>query len=356
MKALRTALFASTVAFILIFGLGEAMAADVPSDSDSDNTLGATVSTDAPIITGFDITDASDTSFMHAQLDVSTTYYFNVTVNDDNGWADIQWINIRIWFDNESSEISFDQQNAWGNYRAVLNYTNGAPLSDPALSEWSAPEGNIVYNPGDSSNFTNTANQNYTFKLSFQLNEQIRQANDPVNSGTSNYDDLGSWNAEVRAIDSSVTVTNQDNATGVYHEFGVFQFTNVSIASNWNAGTIAPGGEGTSAAVTVTHKANRNYTMTVWFDSQLTGPGTIDVSNINITAAGDANDAITSDLSFAGLGEANERYIHGSASTNRTHNFTLNEETTGVQFRVYVPFGTAAGTYTANLTIKVEIP
>ena len=358
MRATMKALMIGTMTFALLLGLGQAMAVDKASDTDTDNTLGATVSSDPPVITGFDITDASDTSFMHAQLDVTpTTYFFNVTVNDDNGWSDIQWINIRVWFDNESSEISFDSQTTGANYKAVLNYTNAGDLTTPNLGEWNVTEGNIVYTSGSSSIFTNTANQNYTFKLAFVLNEQIRQANTPSNTAAGSYNDLGSWNAEVKAIDSGVTTTNQANTTNVFHEFGVFQFTNVSIASDWTvAATIAPGASDSTPIVTVTHKANRNYTMTVWFDSHLTGPATIDVSNINITADGDADDEITADLSFAGLGEANERYIHGSATTNKTHNFTDNQETTGVKFRIFVPLGTLSGTYTANLTIKVEIP
>ncbi len=346
----------------LLFSLGEAMATDVPNASDTDNTLGATVSSDSPVISAFDIKNATLSSFLHSQLDVSTTaapavYYFNVTVEDANGWADLQWVNIRIWFDG-GTEVTFDSQSTGANYRADLNYTNVAPLSDPAVGEWSVTEGNIAYNSTDSAIYTNTANQNYTFNLSFELDPQIRQAIDPVNSGTGNYDDANSWNVEIRARDSdNPDVINRTNATGVYHEFGVFQFTSVSIGANWDAGTIAPGGSGTTSVVTVTHQSNRDYRMKVWFDTELdSGTDTIAVTNIDILAAGDANDAITSDTAFAGLGEANSVYIHGSASTNRSHNVSSDQETTGVQYRVNVPFGTPSGSYVATLTIKVEQP
>lgn len=356
MRGTTRALTFGFLTFALLFGLGGAMAADIPSASDSDNTLGATVSSDAPVISAFQITNAADTNLMHGQLDVQTTYYFNVTVNDANGWSDIQWINLRIWFDG-GTEVTFGSQTTGANYRSDLNYTNVAPLTDPALSEWSVAEGNIVYNSTDSQSFTNTANQNYTFKLSFQLNAQMRQANDPVNSGTSNYDDPNSWNAEVRAKDvDNPDVINRTNATGVYHEFGIFQFTSVSIASNWDAGTIAPGASGTSTAVAVTHRSNRAYDLKVWFDTHLTsGANTIDVSNINITAAGDTNDDVLADTAFAGLTETNALIIRNDTS-NGTHEVSANSATTNVQFRVFVPFGTASGSYTANLTIKVEQP
>lgn len=346
---------------VLLFSLGKALAADVPSATDTNNTLGATVSSNSPIITSFDIkngTGGTATTRMQGQLDVSTTYFFWVTVEDQNGWADLRWINIRIWFDGDSSEIAYSAQSTGANYRIDLNYTNAAPLTDPALTEWSVAEGNMVYTSGSSTMTTETANQKYTFKLAFSLNAQVRQANDPINSGVANYDDLGSWNAEVRAKDTdNADVINRVSATGVYHEFGVFQYTSVSIGANWDAGTIAPGASGTTSAVTVTHQSNRAYRMKVWFDSVLTSGGnTIAITNVEILAAGDGSDAISSDTAFTALNEADSIYIHGSSSTTRAHDTSGNSQTTGVQFRVNVPLATPSGSYVATLTIKVEQP
>lgn len=356
MKAIPKALAVGLVAFAMLFALGSAIAPDVSQDDDSNNTLGATVSSTSPIITGVDITDAADASFMHSQLDVNVTYYFNVTIEDPDGWGDLRWVNIHIWFDGGATELTYGGQTTGANYRADMNYTNVAPINDPALSEWNVAEGNIVYQSASSSIFTNVANQNYTFKLAFYLQYQMRQAVDPVFSGTANYDDLNSWNAEVRARDfGNPDVFNRQNSTSVYHEFGIFRFTNVTIGTDWDAGTISPGSSGTSGTVTVTHQANRAYRMRVWFDSTLTsGANTIDVTNINITSAGDANDNITSDTSFTGLGVGNSIYIRGTGAWYWPHNVSSNSETTGVQFRVYAPFGTPSGSYVANLTIRVE--
>ncbi len=360
MKALPKALCAGIVAFALMFALGQAMAVDIASDDDTDNTLGATVVSAEPEITSFDITDVTDVSQMHTQLDVNTTYYFNVTVMDPDGWGDMKWINIRIWYDGGAGELTFDQQAAAGaNYRADLNYTNVADLTIPALGEWGVAEGNIAYASGSSSIFTNVVNENYTFKLAFTLNNQIRQAADPTSQAPGPYNDPFSWNSEVRAKDfGNPDITNQANATNVYHEFGVYLFTNVSIGGDWDAGTISPGGSATTGIVTVTHQANRDYRMSVWFDTNLTDGGNqIPIaSNVNITADGDPNDAITLDLPFGGLGITNREYIWGAAGSEQAHNVSGNSETTGVQFGVSVPFGTPSGTYTATLTIRVETP
>ena len=362
MRATTKALTIGLLTFSLLLGLGQAMATDVASDDDTDNTLGATVASNPPVITAVDITNVTDVTRMHTQLDVNTTFYFNITVSDPDGWGDLQYMNIRIWYDGGSTEIAYDSQTTGANYRADLNYTNVAPLVDPALSEWSVFEGNIVYDSASSSNFTNVANENYTFKLAFTLNNQIRQASEPTTTGASiGYNDLDSWNMEVRAKDfgnPDVTVQDSDgDGTGVHFEVGVFLFTNVSIGANWDAGTISPGGNAVTAVVTVTHAANRNYRLSVWFNTTLTdGANTIPITDINITADGDPGDAITVDTFFAGLDIGNRVYIHGSGASTRAHDVAGDSETTGVQFGVSVPFGTPSGTYVATLTIRVETP
>ncbi len=363
MRATIKALTIGLLSFSLLLGLGQAMAADIASDEDTDNTLTADVVSNPPEISAVDITTAADASLMHTQLDVGTTYYFNLTVRDPDGWGDLRWMNIRIWYDGGGAELTFDQQSAAGaNYRADLNYTNVGPLTDPALGEWSVLEGNMVYASGSSSIFTNVNQENYTFKLAFTLNNQIRQASEPTTTTSSaDYNDVDSWNMEIRARDvSNPDVTFQNNegtGTGVYFEFGVYLFTNVSIGANWNAGSISPGGDALTGTVTVTHAANRDYRLSVWFNTTLTdGGNTIPITDINITAAGDAGDAITSDTFFSGLDLGNRVYIHGSSSTTRVHDTAGDSETTGVQFGVTVPFGTPSGTYVATLTIRVETP
>ncbi len=358
MKALPKALCAGIVAFALMFALGQAMAVDQASDDDTDNTLGAQVVSDPPEIISFDITDDLDVSLMHVQLDVNTTYYFNLTLREPDFWSDLKWANIRLWFDGGDDATTFDGQTNGSNYRLDLNYTNVGPVSDPALSEWIVAEGNFVFDSGSSEIFTNVVNENYTFKLAFTLNNQVRYGIDPPNQGTGSYNDPNTWNAEVRAKDVSNPIeTEQKDGANVYYEFGVFMHTFVSIGGNWDAGSISPGASGTSLVEIVTHEANRDYRMRVWFDSHLvSGPNTITVNYINITAAGDPDDVIISDTSFSDTGEANAVYIWGSSGTEQTHNFTSDQGTTGVQFRVAVPLATPVGSYVANLTIRVETP
>ncbi len=357
MKALPKALCAGIVAFALMFALGQAMAADVAFDEDTDNTLGAEVVSDPPEIISFDITNVTDVTQMHGQLDVNTTYYFNLTLSEPDSWSDLQWANIRVWFDGGNDATTFDGQTNGSNYRLNLNYTNVGPVNAPAESEWSVAEGNFVYDSGNSSIYTNVVNENYTFKLAFTLNNQVRWGADPVDGAVGGYNDANTWNAEVRAKDVSNAIqVSQFNTADVYYEFGVYLWTNVSIGGNWDAGSISPGSFGLTDIVNVTHEANKEYWMKVWFTSHLeSGSDTITVNYINITEDGDPNDDITSNDNFPNIGEANAVYIWGAAG-NQPHNVSADQETTGVRFRVDIPLATPVGTYTATLTIRVETP
>lgn len=354
MKPVRSALFVGIVALAFLVSLGQVMAPDVGTSDDTDNTLSVTVTSQAPVIWNYRITDAADTNLMHTQIDVLQTHYFNLTLSDENGWADITYAEIHIWFDGGNDATTYAAQTTGANYRANVNYTNAGPPNTPALSEWSVTEGNLAYNATDSAIFTNGANQNYTFKLSFDLNAQVHQADLPVTFGTGNYDDANSWNSEVYANDTGGNaVTNQQDLNGYYHEFGVYQYTSVSISANWDAGSLAPGQSGTTAAVSVSHQSNDDYNMTVWFTTDLTSGGnTIPVQYVNITATGDSGDDITTDQSFGGTGIGNAEIIRSFPGTGG-HQVAANSDSTTVQFRVFVPFGTPTGTYTANLTIRV---
>ncbi len=95
--------------------------------------------------------------------------------------------------------------------------------------------------------------------------------------------------------------------------------------------------------------------MRLWFVTDLVdGSNTIGIDNVTILAAADPNDNITSDTAFAGLGIGNAVYIFGSASWWFAHSTDSDENTVVVQFSVTVPYGTPNGTYTAQLTIRIQ--
>ena len=227
-----------------------------------------------------------------------------------------------------------------------------ADPSTASLAEWSVTEGRATYNASAS---TLTAITNgYEFKLALKLHFQVKHAVDPTNITAGSYNDKDSWNAEVGANDGSATTTIQTASTGEHMEFGVFMFTSVTIGGDWTV-TLGPGDTQNTNTVAVTRQSNDDFVLRIWFVTHLdSGSNTIDISNVQILAAADPNDNITVDTPFTGLGEANAVYILGSATWWFNHSTDTDEDTTSVQFSVTVPFGTLNGTYTAQLTIRIE--
>ena len=153
--------------------------------------------------------------------------------------------------------------------------------------------------------------------------------------------------------------TQRANETsGVYYEFGVFKYTAIAFVNTWTGtAPVAPGASVTTNTRTISHVSNAPYKLSVYVTSTLSdGTDTIAVTNMIVTAAGDANDAITTDTAFTGAGPVNAIYLLGSSSTTQAFDPTGNAETTGLQFMVNVPLGTPAGTYTASIVVKVEQP
>jgi hypothetical protein len=354
----RRSLLVGFLFVAVVLSMGHAAAPDAGSD-DSTGSVTTVVTSTTPTITEFDIRNVLDnTTRMGAQLDVDLTYWFWLRVNDDNNWSDVQNVWINLWFDGGSDAAPYDGQAAGANYRLNLTYNNSGGDNTPAASEWSVSEGNFVYASASSSVFTNTAPRDFSFRLAFTLNKQVRQANDPVNSGTTAYDDANSWNAQVKAVDDERNlVTVQESATSVFFEFGVFQYTEVTIAAPWSAGSIAPGQNASTNTVSVTHISNRDYRVRVWFVGHLTsGLNTISVTNVKVLAAADPTDDVAVDTAFAGIGSANAVYLRGNGTTNESHDAVGNSQTTIVQLNIAVPIGTQSGTYVATVTVRVEQP
>ncbi|MEE9173520.1 MAG: hypothetical protein V3U30_00925, partial [Thermoplasmata archaeon] len=277
-----------------------------------------------------------------------------VRVGTNASGARLDYVTVRV---TSGVELTFSEQTTGANYRIELKYVDTADSSTASLGEWSVTEGNAVYNASASSLtpiFSGPTIIGYEFKLALRLGFQVRQANDPVNSGVGGYNDVDSWNAEIIVSDGVDTTTEQTASPGEHMEFGVYMYTFVNISANW-AVTVAAGDTGTTNTVTVYYRSNDDYRMTIWFATHLVkGGDTIGISNVTILAAADSNDNITADTAFVGLGDPNATYIFGSVTWWFTHATDADENTVMVQFSVSIPGASPAGTYVATLTIKIQ--
>ncbi|MFQ5908655.1 MAG: DUF2341 domain-containing protein [Thermoplasmata archaeon] len=277
-----------------------------------------------------------------------------VRIGTNASGARLDYVTARVVTD---SELTFAEQTTGANYRIELRYVDTADPSTASLSEWSVTEGSATYNASASSQTSILDGPTiigYEFKLALKLGFQVKQAADPTNSTAGSYNDVDSWNGEVEVSDGTDASTLQTASTGEHMEFGVFMYTNVTIGGDWSV-TGFRGQTVNSNTITVTYRSNDDFNLTIWFTTHLLkGGDTIDISNVQILAAADPNDNITSDTAFTGLGEANLVYILGSSTWFFPHATDANENTTVVQFSVFFPIAQAFGTYTAQLVIRIQ--
>jgi hypothetical protein len=96
--------------------------------------------------------------------------------------------------------------------------------------------------------------------------------------------------------------------------------------------------------------------MTIYFEENLTHTTmpTYYISiadNVTIKADADPNDDITADKNFTGILEANAVDIFNNSGIFQKNGTS---QTVQVQFRVFVPFGTMSGKYTARVATKIS--
>src|SRR5205807_7490602 len=108
-----------------------------------------------------------------------------------------------------------------------------ASASAPAAGQWSLVSGNIAFATSGVTIVENQASYNYSFLMTFQLHAQIHQAQKPTTLSSSAYSNANSWNAQLGARNlTTVTFTGKNPATGLFNEFGVYQYTSISLASS----------------------------------------------------------------------------------------------------------------------------
>ena len=315
----------------------------------------------APVISNLRLEDGGGASQAGESLDVDVDYFFLFNVTDDDGWADIGGdgnVSLRFWYDgNTTPEQTFGDQSTGANYRIVLTYQDTSDPGNASLGEWTVTEGWATYNASASGLtpiMSGSVLIGYEFRLGIRLGFQVKQARDPTNATTGVYNDPDSWNVEAVAHDGIHVVTLQAASTGEHMEFGVTTYTFVTLSANWTV-TAGPGQAANTNTVTVLRRSNDDFTLRVWFVTDLTkGLDTIAATNVQALAAADPNDSITVDTAFAGVGKPNAIFVLGSVTWSFNHSANTTEDTTAIQFGVVVPVGAGAGSYTAPVQVEIE--
>ena len=138
----RKKVYSSLVIFILVFSIFShvslfgpmimIISADPGDVSDSyynATTLNVTVLQLEPRINWYRLENSTGANLTNEQIDVNQEYYFIINISSDQGWADIDYINITAWHD-LGSEANTYNSTLGGNINMWLQYENETGIAN----------------------------------------------------------------------------------------------------------------------------------------------------------------------------------------------------------------------------------
>jgi hypothetical protein len=333
---------------------------DITESWDNSTTLNVTVLQLQPRINFYDIQlNQSGTwvSRLNQQIDVnnSAEYRFVVNVSSDQGWADIDFVNITAWFDNGSEATTYNQT-AGGNINLFLQYENTTGVANWTM-HWPDDEASFIAancqesdeididgSPGD------TECKNLTFP--FVPGYQVRYA-----AGDSSWDDgpgfndTWSWNFNITVVDSSGYFSYDNPIVGEsVDEFGVYSYTEI-VSVGWPTITGNPGTTAIADSnIVVVTRSNGNYSLSVDLDQldHVTNP-TANMANTTVSLQGGNITVVTA---FPGTGPL---FIWGNADPS--YEFALDDDqsrsTSDLEYRIAIPLSQLPGDYRGTLRYKL---
>ena len=351
-------LIVSTFTNVSLFGpfimFSKANPGDISDSWDNTTTLNVTVLQLQPRINWYDFQyNQSGTwvSRLNQQIDVnnSAEYRFIVNISSDQGWADIEYINITAWHDNGSESTTYNQTSG-GNINLYLQYENTTGTTNFSLiwPDDEATKGNWTEsNETDSDGSPgNTECHNLTF--SFIPSYQIRYASgDGSWEDGPGYNDTWSWNFNITVEDQSGYKSYDNPIIGeTVDEFGVYSYTEI-VSVGWPTITGNPGTTAIADSnITIETRSNGNYSLAVDLDQlNHTSNPTANMANTTVSLRGGN---LTSVTPFPGTGPL---YLWGNINPpyQAAENNDTIKTTSDVEYRCAIPLAQLPGDYTGTI-------
>ena len=290
-------------------------------------------------------------SKLNQQIDVnnSAEYRFVVNISSDQGWVDIEYINITAWCD-LGNEASTYNQTLGGNINLFIQYENttGTPSWSLQWPDDEVIEGEytetVETDPFGSPGNTECHNLTFSFIPSYQF--RYAPGDTSWDSGPG-YNDTWSWNFNITAEDQSGYKSYENPIVGeTVDEFGVYSYTAI-VTAGWPTIT---GNPGTTAIadtnITINTRSNGNYSLSVDLD-QLNHKShpTANMANTTVSLRGGN---LTSITPFPGTGPL---YLWGTGdpSYQPAENNGIIKYTNDVEYRIAIPLSQYPGDYNATI-------
>jgi hypothetical protein len=289
-------------------------------------------------------------SRLNTQSDVnnSAEYRFIVNISSDQGWDDIQYVNVTAWYDqaNDSSTYNQTQGGNWNLFLSYQNTTGTAVWSMlwPHNGEFS--QGTYVdrveFDPFGSIGFTECHNISFSFIPSYQV--RYAPGDGAWDTSKNTTTDTKSWNFKITVTDSGEDAL-APIAIWTMDEYGIYSYSEI-VSAGWPTIIGHPGENATALSnITLVTRSNGNYSLTtdVTNLTHRTFPATISRDRIWVRG-GDLNiydnfTALSGWIYFYG-----SPGIYNLAMSNGT-SLTTND----VQYKCNIPMGQIAGDYVAPI-------
>jgi hypothetical protein len=364
--ALVFSFFSNISLFSPLISFSKADPGNIPNDWDNTTTLNVSILQDQPRINWFDFqynNSGTWESVIDQQIDVdnSREYRFIVNISSDQGWAEIEHINITAWTDlGDDSETDYDNHNATypgGNTHLFLQYENETGTINWSM-QW--PDDEATFVEGDCNETVETDpdgspgnTECYNVTFAFIPGYQFRYApGDGAWDTTEGFNDANSWNFNITATDSNGNISYFNPVTNdSIGEFGVYSYSEITsvgwptIAGNPGELIIA------NSNITVELRSNGNYSLSVELDEL---DHTIDPSeHIQNTTVSLRGGNLTTVTAFPGTGPL---FIWGVSEPDYewAQNDTTLHTTSDIEYRMAIPMFTAPGDYTGTLRYVLE--
>jgi hypothetical protein len=289
-------------------------------------------------------------SKLNQQIDINNTaeYRFIVNISSDQGWSDIDYVNITAWFD-QGNEASTYNQTAGGNINLFLQYENTTgtanwrlhwPTTEVIQGEYSE---NKETDPNGSPTHTDCYNLSFSFIPSYQFRHAPGQG---AWNTTAGYNDLWSWNFNITVEDQGGYLSYNNPIIGeTTNEFGVYTYTQI-VSAGWPTIIGNPGGVVVATTnITLETRSNGNYSLSVDLDqlNHTTHP-TANMSNTTVSLRGGT-------LAVATAFGAGLVYLYGSGvpAYQTAENNGITKTTNNVEYSIDIPLGQYPGQYTATI-------
>ena len=327
---------------------------DISESWQNETTLNVTVLQLQPRINWYDFQyNQSGTwiSRLNNQSDVnnSAEYRFVVNVSSDQGWDDIEYINITAWYDNGSEATTYNQT-AGGNINLFLQYENTTGIANFSLL-W--PDNEVTIGTWTESNETDTDgspgntechNLTFSFVPGYQLRYAPGGGSWDTNAG---FNDTWSWNFNITVEDQSGYKSYDNPIIGeTIDEFGIYSYTEI-VSVGWPTITGNPGTTAIADSnITIETRSNGNYSLSVDLDQldHKTHP-TANMSNTTVSLRGGNLTPITP---FPGTGPL---YLWGTniPSYQTAENNDTSLITNDAEYRITIPLAQMPGDYNATI-------